>query len=163
VLFRVEVTSDKEGDSNLSAAGAGTGIVPSGAVAGFPMPVLRYAVGSGQPTDASAESGDASVRLLSPAALSALETNAIATFTWHALTHASLYTIEFETTTGEPIHSALVTGTVAAYRVPSWFAERVAGRPFRWRVLATDAAGRVLGRSGWWSATFKTGLPIDPH
>jgi hypothetical protein len=45
VLLRLEAASDKEGDSSLDAAGAGSGVVPSGAVAGFPMPVLRYVVG----------------------------------------------------------------------------------------------------------------------
>ena len=46
ILLRVEATDDKEGDSSLAAAGAGTGVVHSGAVAGFPMPTLRYFVGS---------------------------------------------------------------------------------------------------------------------
>src|SRR5439155_21742231 len=44
VLLRVEATDDCEGDSNLADAGAGTGVVHSGAVAGFPLPVLRYVV-----------------------------------------------------------------------------------------------------------------------
>src|SRR3990172_5062341 len=47
ILLRIEATDDKEGDSNLGAVGAGLGIVHSGAVAGFPLPVLRYLVGSG--------------------------------------------------------------------------------------------------------------------
>ena len=44
VLLRVEASDDREGDSNLSDAGAGVGIVHSGAVAGFSLPVLRYVV-----------------------------------------------------------------------------------------------------------------------
>ena len=44
VLLRVEASDDREGDSNLSDAGAGVGVVHSGAVAGFPLPVLRYVV-----------------------------------------------------------------------------------------------------------------------
>ena len=50
VLLRIEASDDREGDSDLSASGAGTGIVHSAAVAGFPMPVLRYVVmGDGSP------------------------------------------------------------------------------------------------------------------
>ncbi|HEY0873523.1 MAG TPA: hypothetical protein VGD94_08630, partial [Vicinamibacterales bacterium] len=44
LLLRVEATDDKEADSNLANAGAGQGIVHSGAVAGFPLPMLRYVV-----------------------------------------------------------------------------------------------------------------------
>ena len=47
LLLRIEASDDKEGDSNLGTAGAGQGVVHSGAVAGFPMPALRYQVGSG--------------------------------------------------------------------------------------------------------------------
>ena len=44
VLLRVEASDDREGDSNLADAGAGVGIIHSGAVAGFALPVLRYVV-----------------------------------------------------------------------------------------------------------------------
>ena len=43
VLLRVEASDDKFGDSVLSNVGAGPGVAHSGAVAGFPMPMLRYA------------------------------------------------------------------------------------------------------------------------
>ena len=45
LLLRVEATDDREGDSDLSAAGAGQGTLHSGGVAGFALPVLRYYVG----------------------------------------------------------------------------------------------------------------------
>ncbi len=45
ILLRIEASDDKEGDVDLEAAGAGDGILPTGAVAGFPLPVLRYFVG----------------------------------------------------------------------------------------------------------------------
>jgi hypothetical protein len=44
LLLRIEATADKEGDSNLGSVGAGPGIIHSGGVAGFPLPVLRYLV-----------------------------------------------------------------------------------------------------------------------
>jgi hypothetical protein len=37
ILLRIEATDDREGDSNI-----GSGVVNSGGVAGFPMPVFRY-------------------------------------------------------------------------------------------------------------------------
>nr|MDQ6893880.1 hypothetical protein [Acidobacteriota bacterium] len=45
VLLRIEASDDKEADSDLAAAAAGEGVIHSGAVAGFPLPVLRYFVG----------------------------------------------------------------------------------------------------------------------
>ncbi|HLF85013.1 MAG TPA: hypothetical protein VI837_12635, partial [Blastocatellia bacterium] len=42
VLLRIEATDDKEADSNLSVVGVGPGVVHGGAVAGFPLPPLRY-------------------------------------------------------------------------------------------------------------------------
>jgi hypothetical protein len=47
VLLRIEATDDKEGDSSLLSVGVGPGIVHSGAVAGFPIPLLRYFIGAG--------------------------------------------------------------------------------------------------------------------
>jgi hypothetical protein len=49
LLLRIEATDDKSADSDLSAVGAGATVVHSGGVAGFPMPVLRYVVGSTPP------------------------------------------------------------------------------------------------------------------
>ena len=153
LLLRIEATTEKEGDSNLGAVGAGTGIVPGGAVAGFPMPVLRYVVGSGE----TIEKVDvrATLQQLAPGVNAALDTSTAPIFTWHTFAQAALYTIEFETGNAEPILSAFVPPAIAAYRAPPWLRDRVAGRPFRWRVLATDLAGRQLGRSAWRSAAFR--------
>ena len=149
LLLRIEAASEKEGDSNLGSAGAGQGVVPGGAVAGFPMPMLRYIVGSGLTLPAEEPRARESLVLLTPVPNVQLDSLTALTFTWNALTHASLYRIEFETASGEPLLSALVAGDVAAYRVPPWFAARAAKRELRWRVLATDAAGRELARSRW--------------
>lgn len=148
LLFRVEATTDKEADSDLSAVGAGRGIAPGGAVAGFPMPVLRYVVGSGQPIPVG-EASARTVQLIAPAPDAAFDPVDTRIFTWRSSIQAALFTIEFETQDGEAILSALVPGEVAAYRVPTWFPDRIDGRPFRWRVRATDAAGRELGISAW--------------
>lgn len=149
LLLRVEATTDKEGDSDLAAVGAGDGIVPGGAVAGFPMPVLRYVVGSGQLVPATTDASGNAVQLIAPAPDAPFDPAVPPIFTWRSSIQASLYTIEFETEDGEALLSALVPAEIAGYRVPSWFTDRLSGRSFRWRVRATDAAGRELGRSPW--------------
>jgi hypothetical protein len=66
----------------------------------FPMPVLRYVVGSGSALEAeSYESRDA-LALLAPRPNDALERTGALTFTWQTLTQAALYRIEIETETG---------------------------------------------------------------
>jgi hypothetical protein len=149
VLLRIEASSDKEGDSNLGSAGAGEGIVPSGAVAGFPMPMLRYVVGSGLALP-SVESGVAEgITQLTPVPNEVIDSAAVLTFTWQAGAQAAVYRLELETDAGDPLLSALVPGAVGAYRAPPWFAARATGRTLRWRVVATDAAGREIARSVW--------------
>ena len=59
ILLRIEASDDKEADSNLAVVG-GSRVIHSGAVAGFPLPPLRYFVGSG------VAAGDSSVTLLMP-------------------------------------------------------------------------------------------------
>lgn len=150
VLLRIEVSQDKEGDSDLSAAGAGSGIASSGAVAGFPMPVLRYVVGSGLAIDPEPTSDPGTLQLLVPLPDDTLVASGpVPVFTWQSHPQALLYRLELETSEGEALLTALVQGPVSGYRAPSWLGERVAGRPTRWRVIAIDAAGRELARSDW--------------
>jgi hypothetical protein len=149
VLLRIEVSSEKEGNSDLGAVGAGQGVVAGGAVAGFPMPVLRYVVGSGLVIEPGGQNARETVTLLAPSPNALLDSTASTTFTWRGLAQAALYRIELETEAGERLLSALVPGEVAGYRAPSWLVERAASRALRWRVVATDAAGRELGKSAW--------------
>lgn len=154
VLLRIEAVTEKEGDSNLGAVGAGSGVVPSGAVAGFPMPVLRYVVGSGGGI-AVPEPGREAIRLLTPAADGPVAADAPLVFTWQEISHAVLYRVEIETARGELVFSALASAGTAGYRAPPWLRERLTG-DLRWRVVATDAAGRPVGRSVW------RGLVLSP-
>ncbi|MCG8455285.1 MAG: hypothetical protein MI919_03320 [Holophagales bacterium] len=78
VLLRIEASEDKESSSNLGKAGAGAGVVQAGAVAGFPLPVLRYFVGSGAGSEPIAEG----FRLLGPADGATLTSASSATFSW---------------------------------------------------------------------------------
>ncbi|MEZ4455371.1 MAG: hypothetical protein R2882_02290 [Gemmatimonadales bacterium] len=144
VLLRIEASADKEGDSNLASAGAGSGVVTSGGVAGFPMPVLRYLVGSGG--DISAVEGAGTVTLLAPEVDGSVAAGG-ALFTWAEAPGAGRYRIEFVSENGERSFAALVPAAVAGYRAPPWLAERLGTAAFRWRVVATDVLGRPVATS----------------
>ena len=125
ILLRVEATDDKEGDSSLAAAGAGTGVVHSGAVAGFPMPTLRYFVGSDSNVTGEAVEGGA-VRLLLPDDASWVPADEPLEFSWVEGDRATYYRVEVETTEREAIHSAIVQRGLGVYRAPSFLADLLA-------------------------------------
>jgi hypothetical protein len=152
ILLRIEATNDREGDSDLGAAGAGSGIVHSGAVAGFPMPVLRYAVGTGESALAASESARA-LRLLTPDDGAVIDADSALTVRWMEEWGASYYRIEFADANGDLIFEALVRKGAPHYEPPPFLLERVREqgpeRNIRWRVVALDAAGAQLRRSMW--------------
>jgi hypothetical protein len=148
VLLRIEATDDREGDSNLDAAGAGTGIVHSGAVAGFPMPVLRYVVGAGE-SGLEATVSPRALRLLLPRANAQVSADSSFEVSWIEEWRAGWYRVEFETAGGTPVLDAVVRPGVGAYRAPSFLAARAASQPIRWRVLQFDPLGTEVKRSPW--------------
>jgi hypothetical protein len=158
LLLRIEATSDKEGDSNLAAAGAGSGTVPAGGVAGFPLPTLRYIVGTGAGTEVTEETEDRSdgLRLVRPAAGAALTSASSPGFAWVELARTAVYRVEFSLPSGERRFTALVSGQSAVYRAPPLLASKVGGGAFRWRVVAVNRAGHEMARSRWRPATFTT-------
>ena len=160
LLLRIEASAEKEGDSNLEAAGAGTGIVPSGGVAGFPMPVLRYLVGSGQVLSSEPAGDEHRLTLLGPSAGARLDSMTPTTFTWESIPHVALYRVEFGTEDNPRAFAALAPGGVAGYRAPPLLTDRLGQGPFRWRVVAVDGAGRELARSAWRDARFRA--PEEP-
>ena len=147
VLLRIEASDDVDSRSDLSAAGAGSGTVSSGAVAGFPLPTLRYVVGT--TSSAPDAAPDRGLALITPAAGASVGASAQLVFAWEVLPRASRYRLEIERTDGTPVLRALVPGSIAAYRPPPMLAERGAGAPLRWRVRAQDAAGQEIARSAW--------------
>lgn len=154
VLLRVEATDDREGDSDLSDAGAGIGVVHSGAVAGFALPVLRYVVaGAGARTQVS-EAG--TLRLLLPREGDSLSTVTPFVVMWSpsAGAAADFYRVDLETQQGEALLSALLPRTARRYEVPSWLATRAGDRTIRWRVVGLAADGAHLRASAWRSAKF---------
>jgi hypothetical protein len=150
LLLRVEASPDDADNSNLGDLGTGNGVVPSGAVAGFPMPVLRYVVGASS-SDAGAMDTRRSnaVRLLLPRADDSIASNAGVTFGWIETTTASFYRLEIVRDDGQPVHAAIVARGLGTYRAPPWLAERAEGHSLRWRVTAIDARGRDQPGSDW--------------
>ena len=143
VLLRIEATDDKEGDSNLLSVGAGPGIVHSGAVAGFPIPILRYFIGSGQP------GRNATVRLLTPTENVVVGPGQTIEFKWTALDGAVLYQLEIADQPGELILTALMQPPTLNYRAPSWLRARISGTAVKWRISVLDKSGGKTVETPW--------------
>jgi hypothetical protein len=158
LLLRIEATDDREGDSNLSDAGAGSGVVHSGAVAGFPLPVLRYVVASAEVrvhTDATR-----GLRLVMPRDGDTLAASAPLVMTWLANgDRAEMFRVEIETDRGTPLWRALLPRTARRYEAPPWIAERAGDRPIRWRVVRVSAAGETIDATDW--RTLRTGATLS--
>ncbi len=144
ILLRIEATDDRESDSDLAAVGAGAGVVHSGAVAGFPMPPLRYFVG-----------GEPSAQLTSELALLWPVENGVhlrgnpLNFSWTEIGPATFYRLEVVDAQGRAILSALVPSGTWTYRVPPWLKDKPGGGILRWRVLALGQNGNSIGETPW--------------
>lgn len=149
ILLRIEATDDKEGDSNLGSVGAGSGVVHAGAMAGFPMPPLRYVIGAGS-SDLSSTVASAQLRALSPLAEAALAADAPVEFTWaEGGMRAAYFRIDVRNAAGEEVLSAIVPRGPGVYRAPSWLREKAGAGSMSWRVSALDLLGREVSRTEW--------------
>jgi hypothetical protein len=147
LLLRIEASDDREGRSDIG----GGRQVAAGGVAGFPMPVLRYAVGAGAGTPGSG--GVSAPMLLAPAAQPAggdsLE------FSWVDTPGAALLRLEVQPAAGgAEVLSALVKPGVARYAPPPWIVQARRGEPLRWRVVALNEAGVETAASAWRPVTW---------
>ncbi len=140
VLLRVEATNDKEGNSNTNA-----GTAVTGGVAGFPMPVLRYYVGTPDETIALS-TAVGQLALMLPGSDARIPTGSVE-FTWVNIPDTSLYKVELENTQGS-ILSAIVKSTETSYSAPPWLNDQ-AGVPLRWRVVAVGKNGATIATSDW--------------
>jgi hypothetical protein len=144
VLLRIEASDQSESQSDLAAVGAGSGLVGSGAVAGFPMPTLRYFVGSG-----SGGNGDMrSLRLLQPDDGAGLAGSA-PTFVWQPVAAAARYRLEIAGPAAAILFDAVLDPVQTRYVAPPFLRDRVGTGPVRWRVRALDERGREVARSEW--------------
>ena len=146
LLLRIEASNDKEGDSNLGNAGAGNGVIHAGAVAGFPMPVLRYFVGSESEALALREG----LELLSPSAGATLAADDALQFSWNLARGAILFRLEIENDDGDLLFGAVVQQGIGVYRVPKSERTKIAiGDAVRWRVVALGPDGCSMAETAW--------------
>lgn len=143
VLLRIEASDDKEGDSNTG----GGRVVSAGGVAGFPMPVLRYFIGSGDDLQRLA-AVSATIRLFDPVAEEARPADAPLEFSWLETEAAAFARLQVEAD-GKPVLRAVVRGGTGRYAAPPFFATGQRGKLLRWRVVTVSEEGRELAASAW--------------
>ncbi len=135
LLFRVEASADKEGDSNTL-----DGVVRSGGVAGFPMPVLRYFVGADK-------AGGRGIRLLTPLPGQAGAQDKALEFSWIEPPGIAWVRLEVRDD-GSNVLSANLPAGEMRYQAPPWLAENGLEN-LHWRIQGLDEDGRVLINSEW--------------
>jgi len=150
LLLRIEASDDREADSDLTAAGAGPGVLHSGGVAGFSLPTLRYVVGSGA-------SQFVDFVLLAPLAGRALAPGAPLDVAWPMVRAALLYRIEFAGQDGAAVFSAVVQQGIGQYRAPSWLGERLPAGGLEVRTVALGPGEREIAATPWRAATWSAG------
>ena len=142
LLLRIEATNDKESSSNLAAIGVGNGVVRSGAVASFPMPVLKFFVlGNNAKTDWEHSA------LVLPEKETAIDINLPLLFSWKPLQNAVAYRLEILDMEDKMILSAILLSPNTIYRAPSWFWKRFANQNPSWRVAALDGKGKTINKT----------------
>ncbi|HKQ73877.1 MAG TPA: hypothetical protein VJ810_09140 [Blastocatellia bacterium] len=143
ILLRIEATDDKEADSDLRSLSVGAGVVHSGAIAGFPIPALRYFVGGGHPGD------NITLRQLAPAENALVGSGRPIAFSWTPAPGAALYQLEIADQVGQVVLSALLQPLTANYTAPSWLREKIVGNGLQWRISALDQTGTKTAETPW--------------
>jgi hypothetical protein len=144
ILLRIESADDKEGDSDLSAVGAGPGVIHTGAVAGFPLPALRYIIGGGFDSQLVGK-----LSLLLPVEDGIRQPDKPVDFSWSELAQAAFYRLELTDAQGKAVISAIVAPGVGTYRAPSWLKDKTGDGNLRWRVVALDQSGAAIAETPW--------------
>jgi hypothetical protein len=140
ILLRVEATSEREADSNAVEAGGIGGVIAAGGVAGFPMPVLRYFVGSAPPEGVRRGPG-----LLLPAPGAEVKAGEPIVFVWSEVPGAAFYRLEVLDKAGTELLTATVQESIQSYRAPSWLPEKIKDGPSSWRVRILNSEGQATG------------------
>lgn len=157
VLLRVEASDDSEGNTDLGTVGEGAGVVQTGGVAGFPLPPLRYYVGTGTSPRLGVRAG--LLTLLQPSDGATIAPSA--ELSWIEMAGAAFYRVEVMDSGGSVVIAALLQPETGAYRLPPWVAERSQPGALQWRVLALDPDGEQLAATDWRTFTFATPAPTD--
>jgi hypothetical protein len=147
ILLRIEASDDKEADSNTG----GGRVAHAGGVAGFPLPVLRYYVGSGAALEQLAAASTAP-RLFAPEADARVKADAPLEFSWVSAERAALLKLEVQSE-ATTVLAALLAPEATRYAAPPFVLDAQRGKPLRWRIVALDGDGRTIGASAWRSLT----------
>jgi hypothetical protein len=126
-----------------------------GAVAGFPLPTLRYIVGRST-SEGTAAAVPGRFGLIRPEPGVTGGGSGELEFAWMRARPAAFHRLEIEGSDRRIVHAALVNGDVTVYRAPSWLAERAGDGRTRWRVVALSATGHTLAVSEWRSLRNRT-------
>ncbi len=129
VLLRIEAAEDAQNSA-----------ISTGGVAGFPLPVLRYLVGSG-----TGRIADSSLTAIAPDDDALILSGDVAEFRWKEIEGAAMYRVEIEDESNKSILSAVALA--GSYRAPSWLKEKTASGAVRWRVIALDSNGNPIGET----------------
>lgn len=144
VLLRVEASNDAVGNRDLSVVGEGEGVVTTGGLAGFSLPVLRYYVGA---AGADLAHTREAVALLRPALEAVVASGSPILLEWRSASPAAFYRVEVNDPTGKPVLSAIVASPDTKYLAPPLIGERAISGKLTWRVIALNDAGKEVGRS----------------
>lgn len=148
LLLRIEASDDDVTGSNLAAVGAGPGFVNSGAVAGFPLPVLHYFVGP------AGNSRPGVVQQLAPIDNKMFLANESIDFAWLDVPNGAIYRVEITDSEGKSVLSALLPANAGTYRAPSWLRDRSSSGLLRWRVSVLDKDGQQMAESSYRNLSF---------
>jgi len=149
VLLRIEATADRDSRSNTQAFGPeSTTLVFSGGVAGFPIPPLRYYVGTGDDREAIRTLAAAeTLEPIVPLRRARIPASERVNFSWTPDDDAAVYKLEVENESGGVL-SALIASSVVGYTAPPFLGNQ-SGQVLRWRVVAIGPDGDPIARSGW--------------
>jgi hypothetical protein len=152
LLLRIEASDDKEADTNLEQVGAGNGIVHTGAVAGFPIPALRYYV-VGAAARGAGDPAAGGVRLLAPSAGARFGRGESVELRWSAAPDVRAQRVDVKSADGDqaPIHAlALVGAGATSYRTaPGLEAFVGSDGALWWRVVGLGAQRTPITESEW--------------
>ena len=153
VLLRIEASDDKIGDSDTG----GNRTVRSGGVAGFPMPFLRYFVGTPESLASIRSSAQTVTRggvaLVLPEDGAKFDTARRVQVSWIDAPNTALYRVEFSNDK-EVVFSAMVKPGIAQYEAPPFLRERPE-KSLRWRVLSLGRNGEIIGASNFRTLQFE--------
>jgi len=148
ILLRIEATQDQAGGSNIAEGDFPATVVQTGGTAGFPLPVLRFIVGSAADPALMAELTAGELKVLEPRDHAKIGPGDPLTFSWDESDDALIYKFVVQRDEKEEILTAMTNPGVMSYTAPPSLREH-AGEKLRWRVEALGNEGIPIATSEW--------------